>query len=131
VRNKGRSVGTIAQRLIGQRSKVLFLFIILILLLMVNAVFAWVIANLFVTFPASVLSIFIQIPLAVWIGYSVNRRQGGMLLPALTALVVMYGTGVLASYVPALQIDLVEYFGGADSSVAFGLDGTSMAFFVW
>src|SRR5699024_5702208 len=94
VRNKGRSVGTIAQRLIGQRSKVLFLSIILILLLMVNAVFAWVIANLFVTFPSSVLSIFIQIPLAVWVGYTVYRRQGGMLLPALFALVVMYGTGV-------------------------------------
>src|SRR5699024_785973 len=45
VRHKGQSVGTIAHRLIVQRSKVLFLFIILILLLMVNAVFAWAIAN--------------------------------------------------------------------------------------
>src|SRR5699024_1549975 len=43
VRNKGQSVGTIADKLIGQRAKILFLFIILILVLMVNAVFAWVI----------------------------------------------------------------------------------------
>src|SRR5699024_9918644 len=65
VRNKGHSVGTIADKLVGQRAKMLFLFIILILVLMVNAVFAWVIANLFISFPASVLPVFIQIPLAV------------------------------------------------------------------
>src|SRR5699024_8748275 len=65
VRNKGQSVGTIADKLIGQRAKILFLFIILILVLMVNAVFAWVISNLFITYPSSVLPVFIQIPLAV------------------------------------------------------------------
>lgn len=130
-RNKGRSVATIAQRIIGPRSKMLFSFIILLLLLMVNAVFAWVIANLFVTFPASVISIFIQIPLAMWIGYSVYKKRGGMFLPALAALVVMYGTAVLASKVPALQIDLVQYFGGEGHTTAFGLSATSMAFLVW
>lgn len=130
-RNKGRSVATIAERIIGPRSKMLFSFIILILLLMVNAVFAWVIANLFVTFPASVISIFIQIPLAMWIGYTVYKKRGGMFLPALAALVVMYGTAVLASKVPALQIDLVKYFGGPDHTTPFGLSATSMAFLVW
>ncbi|HEX7064825.1 MAG TPA: carbon starvation CstA family protein, partial [Bacillales bacterium] len=103
----------------------------LILVLMVNAVFAWAIANLFVTFPSSVLSIFIQIPLAIWIGYAVYKKSGNMLLPSVAALIVMYGTAVLASYVPALQIDLISYFGGADNPVMFGLDGHAMAFFVW
>ena len=132
VRNEGKSIGSLANRLIGPRAKVLFLFIILILVLMVNAVFAWVIANLFITFPASVLSIFIQIPLAVWIGYYTYKRGGGMLAPALVALVVMYGAAVAASYVPALQIDLIRYFGGADAQVAgLGLSSTSMAFLVW
>ncbi|WP_174727972.1 carbon starvation protein A [Mesobacillus harenae] len=131
VRNKGQSVGTITSKLIGKRAKIMFLFIILILVLMVNAVFAWVIANLFVKFPASVLSVFIQIPLAVWIGYAVYKRKTNMLFPSLIALAVMYGAAVLASRVPALQIDLVRYFGGADSTVMFGLNGVSMAFFVW
>lgn len=131
VRHKGQSVGTLANRIIGKRAKLLFLFIILILVLMVNAVFAWAIANLFVTFPASVLSIFIQIPLALWIGYAVYRKSGSMLLPSIAALIVMYGAAIVASYVPALQIDLVQYFGGAESPVAFGLDGRAMAFFIW
>lgn len=131
VRNKGQSVGTITSKLIGKRAKIMFLFIILILVLMVNAVFAWVIANLFVKFPASVLSVFIQIPLAIWIGYAVYKRKKGMLLPSLVALAVMYGTAVLASRVPVLQIDLVKYFGGAENTVLFGLNGVSMAFFIW
>ncbi|WP_349409620.1 carbon starvation protein A [Pseudalkalibacillus sp. SCS-8] len=131
VRNKGQSVGTIASRLIGKRAKVLFLFIILILVLMVNAVFAWAIAKLFVSFPASVLSIFIQIPLAIWIGYSVYKKKGSMLLPSIIALAFMYGAAVVASKVPALQVDLVKWFGGEENTVMFGLNGVSMAFFVW
>ncbi|MCP8615469.1 carbon starvation CstA family protein [Salirhabdus salicampi] len=131
VRNKGQSVGTLANKLIGNRAKVLFLFIILILVLMVNAVFAWVIARLFTLFPASVLSVFIQIPLAVWIGYKVHKKSGNMLLPSLAALATMYFTAILASYVPALQIDFIKYFGGEENIVALGLNGVQMAFFVW
>ncbi len=131
VRNKGQSIGTLANKLIGQRAKILFLFIILLLVLMVNAVFAWVIANLFISFPASVLSVFIQIPLAIWIGYSVYKRKGSMLLPSIVALAVMYLAAIVASYVPALQIDLVRYFGGEGATALFGMSATSMAFLVW
>lgn len=130
-RHKGHSIGTLANRLIGQRAKLLFLFIILILVLMVNAVFAWVIAKLFITFPASVLSVFIQIPLAVWIGYRVYRHSGSMLLPSVIALAVMYGAVLVASEVPWLQFDLVSWFGGSDAPVIGGFNGTSMAFLVW
>lgn len=131
VRNKGQSVGTLANRLIGQRAKILFLFIILILVLMVNAVFAWVIANLFISFPASVLSIFIQIPLAIWIGFAVYKRQKKMLVPSLIALAVMYLTAVIAAKVEFLQIDLVQYMGGEGADGLFGLGAVSTAFFIW
>lgn len=131
VRNKGQSVGTLAHKLIGKRAKILFLFIILILVLMVNAVFAWVISNLFVKFPASVIPVFIQIPLAVWIGYAVYKKQKKMLIPSLIALAVMYLAAIITSRVPALQIDLVSYFGGAEAVTLFGLNGVSMAFFIW
>lgn len=131
VRNKGQSIGIIADKIIGRRAKLLFLFIILILVLMVNAVFAWVISNLFISFPASVLSIFIQIPLAVWIGYRSYKKTGSMLLPSIIVLFVMYFAAVIATYVPALQIDFVQYFGGEESIVLFGLNGVEMSFLVW
>lgn len=131
VRNKGQSIGTITNQIIGQRAKLMFLFIILILVLMVNAVFAWVISKLFITFPASVIPIFIEIPLAIWIGYAVYKNKKDMLIPSIIALVIMYGSAILTSKVPALQINLVNYFGGEGTTVMFGLNGVAMAFFVW
>lgn len=131
VRNKGQSVGTLAHKLIGQRAKILFLFIILILVLMVNAVFAWVVANLFISYPASVLPVFIQIPLAIWIGHAVYKRSRKMLVPSLIALAVMYFTAVVASKIDFLQIDLVQYMGGEGGTGLFGLGAVSSAFFIW
>lgn len=132
VRNKGQSIGTLAHRLVGRRAKLLFLFIILILILMVNAVFAWVIANLFINNPASVLPVILQIPIAIWFGYTVIRRNRPMLVPSLVALAVMYGTAILTTRVGWLQIDLVSWFGGAGATTAlFALDATSAAFLVW
>ncbi|MFH5882944.1 carbon starvation protein A [Halalkalibaculum sp. DA3122] len=131
VRHKGRSIGTLASELIGERGRILFLFIILILVLMVNAVFAWVISNLFISFPASVVSIFLQIPLAVGIGYYTYQKERNMLIPSIIVLAVMYFSAILATYVPALQIDLVRYFGGEEATVLFGLNGVSMSFLVW
>ncbi|MDM5317580.1 carbon starvation protein A [Fictibacillus sp. b24] len=130
-RHKGQSVGSITSTIIGKRAKIMFLFIILILMLMVNAVFAWVISNLFIKFPASVLPVFIEIPLAVWIGYAVYKRKKEMLIPSIIALVIMYGTAILSSKIPALQIDLVKYFGGAEAAGLFGLGAVGSAFLVW
>lgn len=131
VRNKGQSVGTLAHRLIGQRAKLLFLFIILILVLMVNAVFAWVISNLFIQFPASVFPVFIQIPLAIWIGHIVYKKKQKMLIPSLIALVIMYVAAVFSSQYTFLQIDLVRYMGGENGGGLFGLGAISTAFFIW
>ncbi|MBP2256961.1 carbon starvation CstA family protein [Virgibacillus alimentarius] len=131
VRHKGQSVGTLANKLVGQRAKILFLFIILILVLMVNAVFAWVVTNLFISYPASVLPVFIQIPLAIWIGNAVYKRNKKMLLPSILALAVMYVTAMIASKVSFLQIDLVQYMGGEGATGIFGLGAVSSAFFIW
>lgn len=131
IRHKGQSVGILANNMIGHRGKILFLFIILILVLMINAVFAWVISNLFISYPASVLSIFVQIPLAIWVGYYVYRRSGSILIPSLIVLFIMYFTAIISSYMPVLQIDFVQYYGGETNTVIFGFTGIEMAFFSW
>lgn len=130
VRNNGNSMGTLADKVIGKRAKVLFLFIILVLLLMVNAVFAWVIAKLFISFPASVFPVFIQIPLAVWIGYRVYRKRGGILWPSIFALIAMYASAVASTMYPVLQLDFLKIF-GENEIIWFGLSGIEMTFFVW
>jgi carbon starvation protein len=131
VRHRGQSVGTLANRLIGRRAKLLFLFIILILVLMVNAVFAWIIANLFISNPASVLPVVLQIPVAIWFGYTVIRRGGRMLVPSLLALVLMYGTAVITTRVEWLQVDFVQWFGGEAGAGLLGLGAIGSAFLIW
>ncbi|MCG5530675.1 carbon starvation protein A [Halorhodospira halochloris] len=131
-RHRGQSIGTMANRIIGRRAKILFLFIILILILMVNAVFAWAIANLFINNPSAVLPVILQIPVAIWIGYKVLRHGGNLLLPSIIALALMYGTAVVTTYVEWLQIDLVRWFGGEGASTfVFGLEATPASFLIW
>src|SRR5699024_12878144 len=84
-----------------------------------------------ILFPASVLPVFIQIPLAVWIEYSVYKRQKKMLVPSLLALAVMYIAAIMASKIYFLQIDLIRYFGGENGTGLFGLSTTGTAFFIW
>src|SRR5699024_6542927 len=104
VRNKGHSVGTIADKLVGQRAKMLFLFIILILVLMVNAVFAWVIANLFISFPACILPLFFQLSLLIYNGFAVYKRKKKMPVSTLLSLSVKAISAIMMSIINFLQI---------------------------
>ena len=52
----------------------------------------------------------------------VYRRHGSMLIPSLIILVVIYSAAIITSYVLALQIDLVRYFGGETNMILFFID---------
>ena len=73
LRNRGMTVGEIAGRLLNRRVRLLFLVLLLFALWVVLAIFGWVIASVFVQFPESTLPVFLQIPIAVWIGVKVHR----------------------------------------------------------
>ena len=90
-RHRGRSIGDLTASLISHRARVLFLIVIYLLVLMVNAVFAIVIAFLLRTYPTAVIPVFVEIPLALGLGYLFYKvKKGGILLPSLAALAVMY-----------------------------------------
>ena len=57
--------GTLTQSIIGDRARVLFLLLIFFLLLMVNAVFAVIIANLFMSNPGAVLPVWGGSPVSI------------------------------------------------------------------
>ncbi|GAB3519893.1 carbon starvation CstA family protein [Arthrobacter monumenti] len=90
VRHKARNIGTIAQDIISRRARTLFLIIIFFLLTLVNAVFAVVIGNLFVANPGAVIPIFLQIPVAIFIGQYIYRTKSAALVPSLIGLVILY-----------------------------------------
>ena len=90
LRNRGQTVGEVAGRLINKRARLLFLLILLFALTIVLAIFGLVIASIFKSYPESVLSVWIEIPIAVAIGFWVYRKRGGLLLPSLVALALLY-----------------------------------------
>lgn len=90
MRHGGQSVGTLTERFIGPRSRLLFLLIIFFLIWLVGAVFAFSIANLFVKYPASILPVNAEILVAVGLGWWARKRGGSLLGPSLLILVGLY-----------------------------------------
>jgi carbon starvation protein len=90
VRNRGRSIGALTEDIVGRRARTVFMIVIFLLLLMVNAVFAIVIANLFVSVPSSVLPAWSVIAVALGIGYLLYRRGVPLLWPSLIGLTILY-----------------------------------------
>ncbi len=105
IRNRGLSIGAIARNVIGPRALTLFLLIIFFLLLMVNAVFAVAIGTLFTNFPSSVLPYWLQIPIAMAIGYLVYMRQWRLLWPTLAGLGILLALVWVGAQTPVAMPD--------------------------
>ena len=117
VRNRGQTVGEVAGRMISARAKILFLLVLFFALSIVLAIFGLVIAFIFSDYPESVLSVWIEIPIAIVIGFWVYKRGGGLLVPSLIALGIMYATIWIGVY--HLPIDLKEWLGIERLSTGF------------
>ncbi|XUO88600.1 carbon starvation protein A [Halomonas sp. KM072] len=90
VRNKAKSVGALTGDVVGKRARSIFMIVIFLVLLMVNAVFAVVIAGLMMNFSSAVVPVWGAILVALIIGQLIYRRV--MSLPVVSVL------GVIALY---------------------------------
>ncbi|WP_166821324.1 carbon starvation CstA family protein [Thalassoroseus pseudoceratinae] len=128
MRNRGQTVGDIAGRLLNPRVRILFLLILLFSLWIVLAIFGLVIASVFRMFPASILPVFLQIPVAVAIGVWLHRKGANLLIPSLLALAVMYLTVWLGAGCPGIAGD-----GGALGAAIQSINSTlaSWPLYVW
>jgi carbon starvation protein len=77
--------------------------LLLFALWVVLAIFGLVIANVFVNFPESILPVFLQIPIAVWIGLRVHKQGRNLLVPSLIALGLMYLTVWFGAACPGME----------------------------
>ncbi len=87
---RGKSIGSITGDILGKNARFLFLFIIFLLVFIVIAVFAYIIATLFVLYPGSVIPINFEILIAVFIGFRFRRSQKSIFIPSLIALILLY-----------------------------------------
>ena len=108
-RHKAQSIGSLADTIVGGRARVLFLLIIFFLLLLVNAVFAVVISNLFIANPGAVLPVWGSLVVAVVVGFLIYRTRLGIVWPSIGALVVLYVMIWMGQYVPFNFPDLFGF----------------------
>ncbi|MBT8477885.1 MAG: carbon starvation protein A, partial [Gemmatimonadetes bacterium] len=126
-RHKGNSIGTLAESIVGDRARVLFLLLIFFLLLMVNAVFAVIIANLFMANPGAVLPVWGSLAVAVVVGLLIYRTGAGILVPSLAALAILYGLIWSGQYVPLVLPDLLGLSPSSAQLAAAGPDAAAAA----
>ncbi len=93
-RNKGKSIGALSEAVIGKRTRSLFMVVIFLVLLMVNAVFGVVIANAFVGTPNSVFPAWSAIFVALIIGQLVHRKFNLVMLSVLGVITLYASVGV-------------------------------------
>jgi len=87
MRNEGKSMSEIAARYINKRVRLIFFAIVFLSLLIVIAIFGVVIAAVFTRFPGSVIPVWLQIPIAMGLGFAVYKK--GASVPAATAIAVL------------------------------------------
>ncbi len=87
LRNQGKSISEIAAKYINVRVRFIFFGVVFLSLLIVIAIFGVVIATVFTRFPSSVVPVWLQIPIAVGLGFAVYKR--GASVPVATAIAVV------------------------------------------
>ena len=109
VRNRARSVGSLTGDVVSQRARTLFMIVIFLLLLMVNAVFAVAISDAFMATPASVIPAWSAIFVALAIGVLIYRVGVPILWPTVVGTGILYAVIYLGEAVP---VELPAAFAG-------------------
>jgi len=100
LRGQGRSIGDLANNLINSRVRTLFLAIIFFATLIVIAIFTLIIAILFNMYPQAVLPVWLEIPLAMVLGYLIYQKKKNPLKLGIIAVLLMYIAVIAGAYFP-------------------------------
>ena len=133
VRHRGRSIGALSEDLLGANARWMFMLVMFLVLLMVNAAFATVIAGLLIDFPAAVIPVWGAIVVAVGIGQIMRFTSLSLLVPTAIGVTLLYALIFLGQAVP---ISLPEtMFGVSDDIVwvtlLFAYAGIASVLPVW
>ncbi|PIU66422.1 MAG: carbon starvation protein A [Armatimonadetes bacterium CG07_land_8_20_14_0_80_40_9] len=107
-RAKGESIGELSEKIISPRVRTLLLLIIFFTLWIVVAIFALIIGVLLIKYPMSVFAVWMEIPLALLVGYMIYKKKANLTLWSLIAVGIMYITIYLGTF---WQLSLPSIFG--------------------
>ncbi|MHA7142608.1 MULTISPECIES: carbon starvation CstA family protein [unclassified Arthrobacter] len=101
-RHKGKSIGSLSGEYIGPRGRNLFLVIIFLVLLMVNAAFAVVISGLLTSTPTAVIPTWGAIVVALLIGQAIYRYKWNLAVVSVVGVVALYALILIGDQVPVV-----------------------------
>lgn len=105
-RKKGSSIGSISKEIISPRVRTLFLFVILFSLWIVVAIFGMVIAVIFMMYPQSIIPVWLQVPIAMAVGYLAYKKKFNMTLMSIIAVILMYASIIIGAHFPVTMPNL-------------------------
>ncbi|MFQ5646403.1 MAG: carbon starvation protein A [bacterium] len=100
LRHEGKTIGELTSEIISPRSRTLFLILIFFMLVIVIAVFALIIAILFIRYPESVFPVVTEMVLAVGMGLFLYKRQGSVLVSGIVSVLAVYLLTYLGTLFP-------------------------------
>ena len=115
-RHQGKSIGSLSQEVIGERTRKLFMVVIFLVLLMVNAVFGVIIAGSLVSTPGAVFPAWAAIAVALVMGQLLHRKIIGLGMLTVIGVVALYFSIYVGSILP---LALPEDFLGLGSRPAW------------
>jgi carbon starvation protein len=100
VRNKGKSIGALTGDVVTQRARALFMIVIFLLLLMVNAVFAVTISRELVEMPSAVIPVWSAVAVALVIGVLIYKAGVHIFWPTVVGTTILYVMIYLGEIMP-------------------------------
>jgi carbon starvation protein len=100
MRNQGKSISEYTSKYINNRTKIFFFLIVFLELWIVIAIFGLIIAIVFAMYPQSVFPVWLEIPIAVYLGYLIYKKGANVMTWSIIAVITMYITVVIGVYLP-------------------------------
>jgi carbon starvation protein len=100
MRNQGKSISDYTAKYINNRTRFMFFLIVFLELWIVIAIFGLIIAIIFAMYPQSVIAVWIEVPIAIALGYLIYRKGGNVTTLSIYAILAMYFFVFLGPYLP-------------------------------
>lgn len=108
-RTQGKTLGELTGNLINERTAKIFHILIQFLLWLVITVFGMIVAQLFNMYPQSVIPVWMEIPIAMWLGHMVYNKGKNDTVYSIIAVILMYVTIIIGAYLPIKGISVVGW----------------------
>jgi len=100
MRNQGKSISDYTAKYVNSRTRFLFFLIVFLELWIVIAIFGLVIAIIFSMYPQSVLAVWVEVPIAIALGYLIYKKGKNIMTWSIYAIIAMYACVFLGPYLP-------------------------------